>query len=225
MDKREVVKAAIAHRQCAALPYAIMFARDALDLYGDRLLADFVSGWAKTEYEKGRLEREEAISLGIGNSVFAFGCPWWDWYDLPETYTDYDAPKALPKTMGRGSYVGFAERIKAIKEATGCYMLVTIWGSHFEKAYFARGIENFLADMAGEPEFAKALLNMIIRKNMVMLENIVNIPEIDGILLGSDWGSQKSLLMSPDVWHEMIAPGEQVEYDLIHSAGKDVWVH
>ena len=43
-------------------------------------------------------------------------------------------------------------------------MLVLIYGSHFEKAYFARGIENFLADIAGEPEFAKRLLDYIIEK-------------------------------------------------------------
>ena len=31
--------------------------------------------------------------------------------------------------------------------------------------------------------------------------------------------------MSPASWREMIAPGEQKEYDLIHEAGLDVWVH
>ncbi len=86
-------------------------------------------------------------------------------------------------------------------------MLVTIWGSHFEKAYFARGIENFLADLAGDPDYAKRLLDFIIHKNKVMLENIVHIPGIGGILLGSDWGSQKDLLMSPQVWRELIRPG------------------
>lgn len=33
------------------------------------------------------------------------------------------------------------------------------------------------------------------------------------------------LLMSPDTWQEMIRDGEQKEYDLVHSYGKDVWVH
>jgi uroporphyrinogen decarboxylase len=31
--------------------------------------------------------------------------------------------------------------------------------------------------------------------------------------------------MSPAVWKKMIQPGEQKEYDLIHSYNKDVWVH
>jgi uroporphyrinogen decarboxylase len=58
-----------------------------------------------------------------------------------------------------------------------------------------------------------------------MLENFLTIKEIDGVLLGSDWGSQSSILMSPEVWDDMIRPGEQQEYDLIHSYNKDVWIH
>ena len=31
--------------------------------------------------------------------------------------------------------------------------------------------------------------------------------------------------MSPGTWDEMIRPGEQREYDLIHDYEKDVWIH
>jgi uroporphyrinogen decarboxylase len=31
--------------------------------------------------------------------------------------------------------------------------------------------------------------------------------------------------MSPAAWDDMIRPGEQAEYDLIHSYDKDAWVH
>jgi len=73
---------------------------------------------------------------------------------------------------------------KMLRDNTDKYILVMIYGSHFEKAYFSRGIENFLADMAGEPDFARKLLNRIIDKNMVMLENFLCASEIDGVLLG-----------------------------------------
>jgi uroporphyrinogen decarboxylase len=100
-----------------------------------------------------------------------------------------------------------------------------IYGSHFEKANAARGIENFLADLGGSPDFARELLDKIIAKNMVMLENILTAPELDGVLLGSDWGTQLDLIMAPATWSALIRPGEQREYDLIHRYGKDVWVH
>ncbi len=60
---------------------------------------------------------------------------------------------------------------------------------------------------------------------MLVLENFLSAQEIDGMLLGSDWGSQLDLLMSPAAWEDMIRPGEQKEYDLVHSYGKDVWIH
>ena len=162
---------------------------------------------------------------GMGNHVLTVNCPWWGWHNVPAEYFAEDTPDYLPKTIGYGSYEDFRRTVHHLKEHTDAYVLVTIWGSHFEKANFARGIENFLADMAGEPEYARKMLNFIIHKNLVMLENIVHTPGLDGILLGSDWGSQRDLLMSPEVWREMIAPGEQKEYDLLHEAGLDVWVH
>jgi hypothetical protein len=225
MNKREIVKNVIAHKESSELPFCIHFALDAKEKYYAMLFEDYVDDKLKKEYDEGRLSLDETIRIGIGNYVIAQDCPWWSWYDVPSSYSGFDAPDVLPKTIGYGSYNGYVEHLKYLKETTGCYIMVNIYGSHFEKAYFARGIENFLADMAGEPDFAKRLLDTIIRKNMVMLENIVNIPEIDGILLGSDWGSQNSLLMSPSSWRELIAPGEKLEYDLIHSTGKDVWVH
>ena len=41
--------------------------------------------------------------------------------------------------------------------------------------------------MACSPQTAQQLLNYIIRKNMVMLENLLTNEYIDGVLLGSDW--------------------------------------
>ncbi|MFO7636169.1 MAG: uroporphyrinogen decarboxylase family protein, partial [Clostridia bacterium] len=134
-----------------------------------------------------------------------------------------EPPGYLPMTMGTGSYSELEKKALYLQEK-GRYVLGVAYGSHFEKANFCRGIENFLADLAGEPDYAERLLNEIIRKNMVMLENAVHFP-LDGILLGSDWGSQQSMLMSPDVWRKMIKPGEVREYEVIKNAKKHVWIH
>ena len=226
MTKRELVKSAIKHENSGKVPSCIHLAGDGIDKYTDLLYDRYLTTTAKKLYESGKLGKYDAVRLAIGNDVFPVSPPWWDWYGLTERDFQFDVPDRLPTTMGSGPSVReMSEHMKMIKEETGCYILVMIFGSHFEKAYFSRGIENFLADMAGEPEYAQALLNKIIAKNMVMIENIINLPEIDGVLLGSDWGSQRSLLMSPESWREMIAPGEKKEYDLIHEAGKDVWVH
>lgn len=225
MTRYERVKAALAHKEADKVPSCIHLAGDGLEKYAQRLYDKYTDENLRRLHREGKLSFQHAMYYGMGNHVLTVGCPWWDWYNLPPEYAAEDAPDFLPETIGFGSYSEFAETVKNIKENTDAYVLVTIWGSHFEKAYFARGIENFLADLAAEPDYARELLGMIIRKNLVMLENIVHIPGVDGILLGSDWGSQRDLLMSPACWRELIAPGEQQEYDLIHAAGKDVWVH
>lgn len=225
MTRYERVKAALAHKTADKVPSCIHLAGDGLEQYSQRLYDKYTDENLRRLHEEGKLSFQHAMYYGMGNHVLAVGCPWWGWYDLPPEYAAEEAPGFLPKTIGVGSYEEFAETVKNIKENTDAYVLVTIWGSHFEKAYFARGIENFLADLAADPDYARDLLDLIIRKNLVMLENIVNIPGVDGILLGSDWGSQRDLLMSPACWRELIAPGEKKEYDLIHAAGKDVWVH
>lgn len=225
MTKLELVKSAIAHRHNDKVPYAINLAGDAIEAYSQRILDELATEKIKTDLAENRITLSEALSLSLENCVINISCPWWDWHNLSEEYSGYDAPTKLPDTIGYGSYEAFFKKVKYIKENYDVYVLVGIWGSHWEKAYFARGIENFLGDIAGEPEFAQSLLDMIIRKNIVMLENILTCEGIDCVLLGSDWGTQRDLIMSPTAWRTMIKAGEQKEYDLIKSYGKDVFIH
>jgi len=207
MNRRDLVKAAIAHRETRRVPYSLSLCQETWDLHFK---------------DKVPFVNEDGL---FDNDVYPAYPPWWGWHELGADWYGMDPPASPPKVAGTGSYEKFFDNLKAARDATGKYILVMIYGSHFEKAYFARGIENLLADLAGNTEFARSLLNRVIDKNMVMLENFLNRPEIDGVLLGSDWGSQNDLLMSMDTWNDLIRPGEQREYDLIKSYGKDVWIH
>jgi len=206
MTRRELVKAAIAHKVTPRVPYAIDFCGDAWDV-----LKTVAGGKTQDEF--------------IDDDIMSFSVPWWDFYQLGEDWRKEDVPASPIRVTGIGSYEKIFERFKEAREKSDKYFLVRIYGSHFEKARDTRGSENFMADIAGSPKFAKGLMNRIVERNLVMLENFLQIPEIDGVLLGSDWGSQRGLLMSPAAWDDMIRPGEQAEYDLIHSYGKDAWVH
>ena len=207
MDRRELVKAAIAHEQTERVPYCISFTAD-----GEARLQELIG-------------EERTAKEFVDNDVLQVNAPWWAWHELGPDWREMGVPSSPAAVVGRGSYEQFFDSLKMMRDNSGKYILVMIYGSHFEKANGARGIENFLADLGGEPAFARTLLNRIIDKNMVMLENFLGAREIDGVLLGSDWGTQLDLIMSPDTWRQMIQPGEQREYDLVHSYGKDVWVH
>jgi uroporphyrinogen decarboxylase len=206
MTRRELVKAAIAHQTTPRIPYCIDLCPEAWDV-----LKKYTDLPNPTEF--------------ADNDVLDWSAPWWGWHHLGPDWAQPDPPTSRPKTIGTGSYPDFVEAIKKSRQTSDKYFLVRQYAIHFEKAYFARGFENFLADIGSEPAFAKKLLDFIIERNLVMLENILSLDEIDGVLMGSDWGSQLDTLMSVDLWDELIRPGEQKMYDLVKSYGKDVWIH
>ena len=206
MTRRELVKGAIAHQATPRAPYVI-------DLCGE--------AWARIQ----PLAEGRTCEMFLDNDVQDIGIPWWSWHELGADWHGADTPTTRQRVRASGSYDNLADNIKALRDKSDKYFLVRIYGSHFEKAYFARGFENLMADIAADYPFAKRLHQQIIDRNLVMLDNVLAIPEIDGVLLGSDWGSQRGLLMAPEVWDDLIRPGEQTEYDLVHAFGKDVWVH
>ncbi|MBN2451495.1 MAG: hypothetical protein JXR77_13975, partial [Lentisphaeria bacterium] len=163
--------------------------------------------------------------LFFDNDVEMIRIPWWAWNALESDWRSPEAPTSHARVKGTGNYDRFYSDLEAFRNTNDRYILAMVYGSHFEKANAARGIENFLADLGGDYAFARRLLTAIIDKNMVMLENVLACGAIDGVLLGSDWGSQQGLLFSPDMWDDLIRPGEQREYDLVHAYGKDVWIH
>lgn len=225
MTKYELIKKTLKHEVERPVPYAINLTGEAYNLHADRLLQDYANVQVMADYKSGIISREQAVSLAIGNHMLYVSVPWWTWSNLPDYFFQPDTPEELPDTIGYGSYETFFHQVKYIKEHHDVYTLAAIWGSHWEKAYFCRGIENFLYDLAGDPEWAQQVLDLIIRKNLVMLENILTCPHIDGILLGSDWGTQKDMIISPDCFRSMIKNGEKQEYDLIKKYKKDVFVH
>jgi len=226
MTRYELMKSAIAHKPCQYTPYSIVLTTEGYEAYGDRLLKDYPNEQVQEDLAKGILSKAQAVSLSIGNHLLYVYGPWWGWHNLSEEYLRAEEmPDRLPDTVGSGDYEAFFRLCEHVRAHYDVYPLLTIWGSHWEKAYFARGIENFLSDMAGEPDRAQALLDMIIRKNLVMLENVLSAGDFDGVLLGSDWGTQRSLIMSPKMWRQMIRPGEEQEYELLRRYHKDVWIH
>jgi len=206
MTRRELVKSAIRHQPTPRVPYCIDFTCE-----GWEVLRQAAGGKSQAQF--------------VDNDVEDIVVPWWSWHNLGDDWRGPDTPASRAGTIGCGGYEGLADHVKARRDQCGKYFLVRLYGSHFEKAYSARGFENLMADFAADPAFVRKLHTTIIEKNLVMLENFLNLPEIDGVLLGSDWGSQLDLLMNPQAWQDIIRPGEQREYDLVHGYGKDVWVH
>lgn len=174
MTKREYVLQAINHKETDTVPYCITLTGEGYEAYGERLLKDFYNKEVQEDLKEGKISFTQAVDLSIGNFMMDAGAPWWDWdyKNMPAVYADAEEePDVMPPIIRRDheeNIQNFYDRAKYITEKYQTFNTALIWGSHWEKAYFTRGIENFLADLAAYPEFSQELLNYIIDINMML---------------------------------------------------------
>ncbi|MDH7569967.1 MAG: uroporphyrinogen decarboxylase family protein, partial [Armatimonadota bacterium] len=138
-----------------------------------------------------------------------------DSWDLLETYE-------FPRTHDPALY----ERARAEcaeHHAQGYYVLGSV-GWPFNIARYLRRMENFLADVAAEPERVEDLLWRITR---LLEREILRLADagVDGIMSGEDWGTQDRLLVSPATWRRLFKPCFRHLCAAAHSRGLSVWLH
>jgi uroporphyrinogen decarboxylase len=118
----------------------------------------------------------------------------------------------------------FAHFEPIIEANTQRYLLVKFSYSLFERAWSLRGMENLMMDMIQDPGFVHELLDIITDFNLSLIENLSRYP-VDGIYFGDDWGHQRGLLMSPDMWRAFVKPRITHMYGKTHELGLDVFIH
>jgi uroporphyrinogen decarboxylase len=93
--------------------------------------------------------------------------------------------------------------------------------AQLKPAMYLRGIENTFSDLALHPEIIEAIIGKIKAFYLAYLERILEAAKgkIDIVLTGDDFGSQKGLLISPDTWRAVIAPGFKKYIALIKGHG------
>lgn len=94
----------------------------------------------------------------------------------------------------------------------------------FERMQFLRGTENLFMDLAyGEKEVyaLRDMLHEFFVRDMEMWAQT----DVDGVSFMDDWGTQRALLISPDLWRAFYKPLYKDYCDILRKAGKDVWFH
>ena len=108
-------------------------------------------------------------------------------------------------------YSKIKDDIKANNKSGDRAILYTCGGG-FEHAWYMRGMEQFLVDLYEDPAIVTAILSKIIeyayKKAMRVLEAADG--KINIVAAGGDIGGQDGLMLSPEIWRELIKP---------HSAG------
>lgn len=96
--------------------------------------------------------------------------------------------------------------------------------SIFERLHALRGMEDTLMDLCtGEPAIMR-LLDGLVEYHRELIRAWGEIGT-DGFFIGDDWGSQRSMIVSADLWRRIYRPRYRVLFDEIHRAGMDVVYH
>lgn len=98
------------------------------------------------------------------------------------------------------------------------------WISLFERMQYLRGTENLYCDIALEEEDLFKLAEIVMEYQRIYTEKWLEL-DIDAMAFGDDWGSQISLLISPDQWRKIFKPLYQELIHAMKAAGKKVFFH
>lgn len=98
-----------------------------------------------------------------------------------------------------------------------CYRL-------FERMQFLRGTEDLYIDLIEQPAGLLEMTERIHEWNLAMID-AWSATDVDGILGMDDWGSQRSLLISPQLWRDFFKPRYRQYVERIHAAGKLCFFH
>ena len=88
-----------------------------------------------------------------------------------------------------------------------------------------RGFEECMIDFAEEPEELQMLIDIVRDYNIRQTEIAVKNTPGEVIVFGDDNGMQHSLPIRPSTWRKYMKPAYKAIYDVVHKAGKLVYMH
>lgn len=131
--------------------------------------------------------------------------------------SDYEVPD--PRAPIRFENLpGFIERNRER------FRLVNHGFTLFERAWTLRTMPEILVDMVEDPAWTELLLDRIVEFTLGLIEELAK-HEIDGIMFGDDWASQRGLIMGPHLWRRFLKPRLSAMFAAAKGAGKAVFVH
>ena len=120
------------------------------------------------------------------------------------------------------------KRAKHLYESTPYALMLNGAGGIYEWAQGLRGWGRFMMDLAGNPEFAGALLDKLVEANIQRLEQVL--PAVEGyvqvVQTGDDLGMQTGPQLSPKLYREVVKPRHKRLYQYLkEQADAYIFIH
>lgn len=134
-----------------------------------------------------------------------------------EDYKTYEFPD--PYAPGRFEHI--QEEVEKYRDK---YIVGGMGFHDFNRLMFLRGMEDLFEDLIFNRDVVVDFLRKLVDWQIEIIKQYLRF-DIDGIWFGDDWGTQRSLMIAPELWKEVFKPNYKRQFDLIHSYGKDVVFH
>lgn len=131
----------------------------------------------------------------------------------------YEPPAVLPC-----SGEAFERARQRVRELKRKYLVWDGGVSPFEKLHAIRPFDEVLMDVTVEEPAMMRLLDRVVEHQARSLEYWLGL-EPDVILFGDDWGTQDSLLISPEVFRRVFKPRLALLMERVRRAGARVFYH
>jgi uroporphyrinogen decarboxylase len=123
----------------------------------------------------------------------------------------------------------FSQLYRAIRDINqNCeYHLRYRIGSIFETSWSLRGLNQFLMDMALQPEIPCYIMDRLLEVHLENLKRVMDIAgdNIDMIYTYDDIAHQSSLLLSRDMWRNTLKKRQELLFNMAKSYGKPLMYH
>lgn len=154
----------------------------------------------------------------MNRTLTAPGC-FHDAEDMEDLVFDWPDPAA---------YIDAAECRRRVEMAPeGKMVLGILWSAHFQDTCAAFGMETALMNMIAAPELYEAVnekvLEFYLKANRIFYEATKG--KLHAVLIGNDMGSQRGLMISPELVRRFVIPGCRRLTEQAHSYGLKVIYH
>lgn len=143
-----------------------------------------------------------------------------------ETIQEVENYPGWPKS-GWFDYTGIAEYCRKNKDCAIFFGGMPGMATVFIQCWYMRGLAKTLEDLVLNPSIIEAIIEQITFFQLDFHENVLNTASewIDVIQIGDDYGTEKSLMMSPELFKKYFKKSLKRIVDLAHQYSMKVMLH
>lgn len=136
-------------------------------------------------------------------------------------YETYRMP-ALPRYVTDPA--AFGELCRQVQAEKQSHISYKGGFSYLEKLTALRGFENIMMDLYDESDLLKEFMNRMTDYYLADVQKLIA-AGVDAVTFGDDYGTQQSLLISPEIFRKMIMPHLERLMEPIRNAGIHIHFH